>query len=382
MALPHVGSWEYGGAFFATQGLPMTAVAERLEPPELFDYFVEQRAAMGLTIVPLDHRSGGTLMTTLRNGGLVGLLCDRDIERTGIEVEFFGETTTMPPGPATLALRSGAVLVTGAVYSGPGQRSPGGRGTAARHHPDRHPACRRRPADPGDRHPAGGPHPACPRTVARLPAAVAGRPAGDHPGHGRDTGVSAEHIPRATEQGTTAPRLGDDGERRVAVPPVPVPDAGPTAANGAHAGNGSGPTGELRFRTLEEHESDVVAVVSAEGRFLFVSKSAEALLGYDISNVDRPGRLPAPRLVQRRPGAFPLRRSGGPTAVLPLAGDRDHPCRREPDRPRGGRGQSPRRPDRWDRAQHPRHHRAEAARTAGPRSTGVRTSSSSHWPTV
>jgi KDO2-lipid IV(A) lauroyltransferase len=38
----------------------------------------------------------------------------------GIEVEFFGEATTMPAGPATLALRTGATLVTGAVYSGPG----------------------------------------------------------------------------------------------------------------------------------------------------------------------------------------------------------------------------------------------------------------------
>ena len=53
-------------------------------------------------------------------GGLVGLLSDRDVGGNGIEVEFFGETTTMPAGPATLALRSGARLVTGAVYSGPG----------------------------------------------------------------------------------------------------------------------------------------------------------------------------------------------------------------------------------------------------------------------
>jgi lauroyl/myristoyl acyltransferase len=37
-----------------------------------------------------------------------------------VEVEFFGETTTMPPGPATLALRTGAALMTAAVYSGPG----------------------------------------------------------------------------------------------------------------------------------------------------------------------------------------------------------------------------------------------------------------------
>ncbi len=120
MALPHVGSWEYGGAFLATQGLPMTSVAERIEPPQLFEFFVEQRAAMGLTIVPLDGSSGGSLISTLRAGGLVGLLSDRDLAGNGIEVEFFGETTTMPAGPATLALRTGAPLVTGAVYSGPG----------------------------------------------------------------------------------------------------------------------------------------------------------------------------------------------------------------------------------------------------------------------
>ncbi len=120
MALPHVGSWEYGGAFLATQGLPMTSVAERIEPPELFEFFVKERAAMGLTIVPLDQSSGRSIMGTLRAGGLVGLLSDRDVAGNGIEVEFFGETTTMPGGPATLALRSGARLVTGAVYSGPG----------------------------------------------------------------------------------------------------------------------------------------------------------------------------------------------------------------------------------------------------------------------
>jgi len=121
LALPHVGSWEYGGAFLAGTGYPMTAVAERIEPPELFDYFVEQRAAMGLTIVPLDSDSGAAMIKTLREGKLVGLLCDRDLLENGIEVEFFGETTTMPAGPATLAMRTGAPLLTSAVYSGPGR---------------------------------------------------------------------------------------------------------------------------------------------------------------------------------------------------------------------------------------------------------------------
>lgn len=121
MALPHVGSWEWGGAFLASEGYPMTSVAERIEPPALFEWFVEERRAMGLTIVPLGPDSGAAVLKTLRSGGLVGLLCDRDIVGDGVGVEFFGERTTFPAGPATLALRTGAVLVAAAVYSGPGQ---------------------------------------------------------------------------------------------------------------------------------------------------------------------------------------------------------------------------------------------------------------------
>ena len=113
-------------------GYPMTSVAERLEPPELYDWFVEQRQAMGLTIVPLGQRlRAGRCSRRCAQGRLVGLLCDRDIVGNGIEVEFFGETTTFPAGPATLALRTGAALLAAAVYSGPG------RDHTARHHPPR-----------------------------------------------------------------------------------------------------------------------------------------------------------------------------------------------------------------------------------------------------
>ncbi|MDA8359507.1 MAG: phosphatidylinositol mannoside acyltransferase [Actinomycetota bacterium] len=121
MALPHVGSWEWGGSFLASQGYPMTSVAERIEPPALFEWFVEERKAIGLTIVPLGPGSGPAVLRTLRAGGLVGLLCDRDLVGDGVEVEFFGERTTLPAGPATLALRTGAVLVGAVVYSGPGR---------------------------------------------------------------------------------------------------------------------------------------------------------------------------------------------------------------------------------------------------------------------
>lgn len=119
MALPHVGTWEWGGTWLALQGYPMTSVAEPVEPRRLYDWFVTQREAMRLTIVPLGPDVGTVLLRTLRAGKLVGLLCDRDVLGNGVEVEFFGERTKLPGGPATLALRTGAAILPTAVYSRP-----------------------------------------------------------------------------------------------------------------------------------------------------------------------------------------------------------------------------------------------------------------------
>ena len=121
VALPHVGSWEWGGSFLNSLDLGMTAVAEVLEPPSLFEWFRAKREAIGIRVAPLDDRAGSTLLATLRAGGVIGLLCDRDIQGNGVEVQFFGERVTLPAGPATLALRTGATLVAAACYMGPGR---------------------------------------------------------------------------------------------------------------------------------------------------------------------------------------------------------------------------------------------------------------------
>jgi len=120
MALPHVGAWEWGGAWLALEGMPMTAVVERIEPARLFEWFAGQRRHMGLTAVPLGDGSGAVILRALRNKELVGLVSDRDLVGNGVEVEFFGERTTLPAGAATMALRTDAVLLPVTVYSGPG----------------------------------------------------------------------------------------------------------------------------------------------------------------------------------------------------------------------------------------------------------------------
>lgn len=119
LALPHLGFWDLGGLWLTLKGYPMTTVAEPLDPPDLFEWFRAQREALGLTIHPLGSDTPGRLSSALKAGRLVGLVADRDLIGNGVEVEFFGEVTTLPAGPAVLALRTGAPLFPSIVYQRP-----------------------------------------------------------------------------------------------------------------------------------------------------------------------------------------------------------------------------------------------------------------------
>jgi KDO2-lipid IV(A) lauroyltransferase len=124
LALPHVGGWEVGGSWLVRQGYPLAVVVEAVEPPELFEWFVGLRRSFGLKVIPLGQGAGTEVMRALRANEVVALLCDRDIGGGGVEVDFFGERTTLPAGPGTLALRVGAPILPTAVYfAGPGHHA-------------------------------------------------------------------------------------------------------------------------------------------------------------------------------------------------------------------------------------------------------------------
>ena len=116
LALPHLGGWEWAGRWAADLGNKMTVVVEPIEPPELFEWFAELRRKFGMTVIPLGPEAGPAVLRALRNNEVLCLLSDRDITGGGVEVEFFGEKTTLPAGPATLALRTGAALLPTAAY--------------------------------------------------------------------------------------------------------------------------------------------------------------------------------------------------------------------------------------------------------------------------
>jgi KDO2-lipid IV(A) lauroyltransferase len=127
MFLGHMGNWDFGGAWSTTQLGPVTTVAERLKPEELFDEFVAFRERLGMRIIPL---TGGSdvfreLTAACRAGALVALLADRDLTNGGIEVDFCGQRARMAVGPAALAVNTGAALHPCMVHYEP---RPQGRG--------------------------------------------------------------------------------------------------------------------------------------------------------------------------------------------------------------------------------------------------------------
>lgn len=111
--LPHMANWDWAGAWACATGMPLSTVAERLRPERLYDEFVAYRTTLGMQILPLTGGDSALprLEEWLHGGGLVCLLADRDLSRTGVEVELCGAVARLPRGPALLARRTGAPLV-------------------------------------------------------------------------------------------------------------------------------------------------------------------------------------------------------------------------------------------------------------------------------
>ena len=117
LALPHMGSWELGGAWLAALDYNPFVVVERLKPPELFELFTSTRTKLGMNIIAHDDHPTSKLMAALNEGSLICLVADRDISKRGVVVDFFGAARRMPTGPASLALKTGATILPICMYS-------------------------------------------------------------------------------------------------------------------------------------------------------------------------------------------------------------------------------------------------------------------------
>ncbi len=118
LTLPHLGNWDWAGAWAARYFGSLCTVAERLRPEGVFQKFLKARESRGITLMALTG-DGGTyeyLREHVNQGRLVALLGDRDVAKSGMGNQFFGHRAALPIGAALLALDTGRPLFTCAPW--------------------------------------------------------------------------------------------------------------------------------------------------------------------------------------------------------------------------------------------------------------------------
>jgi KDO2-lipid IV(A) lauroyltransferase len=124
-ATGHIGNWDLAGAAFAASGRPVSALVETLQPARWNERVQRTRVAAGVKAIPIE--SGvRDMLTALRKREGLAVLVDRPLVSEGVPVTFFGRTTRVPGGAATLAIRTGSPVVPAALV-----RDPGGSGYLA-----------------------------------------------------------------------------------------------------------------------------------------------------------------------------------------------------------------------------------------------------------
>ncbi|MBI4341806.1 MAG: lysophospholipid acyltransferase family protein [Candidatus Omnitrophica bacterium] len=107
----HLGNWELGAAAIRRLAGPMSVVALRHADPRLDGLFTRQRQRCALEVIAVGEGAAQRSLARLRQGGLVGLLGDREFGAHGLSLTLFGRRATLPEGPALLSLRSHAPIV-------------------------------------------------------------------------------------------------------------------------------------------------------------------------------------------------------------------------------------------------------------------------------
>ena len=116
----HVGGMDLIGPGLHVHGEALHVVADDTTYGRLYDHLKQIRARHGLYLIGWRNLRG--IFKALRARENVVLFCDGGFRRGDVPVEFLGEATTFPIGPASLSARTGAPMLP--VYC---QRTPDDR---------------------------------------------------------------------------------------------------------------------------------------------------------------------------------------------------------------------------------------------------------------
>lgn len=107
----HVGCFDFFGQALAAVGFPVTVVTGRTTSRFIFDGVKHLRSHRGNKMVEPTPSGVRTVIKRLRAGKYAAFVADRDFFQNGEKVVFFGEPTTLPPGPVRIARDTGAAII-------------------------------------------------------------------------------------------------------------------------------------------------------------------------------------------------------------------------------------------------------------------------------
>jgi KDO2-lipid IV(A) lauroyltransferase len=107
----HVSNWDMLAAAAAVYGYPTNAVTNELPSGGLNRLVVASRARIGMKMIPLGPASLRGIIKALTRNEVVALACDLFSGERGVSVPFFNRPALFPPGPASIALKTGAPII-------------------------------------------------------------------------------------------------------------------------------------------------------------------------------------------------------------------------------------------------------------------------------
>jgi len=122
MISAHIGNWEMAPPFVSNYfKKPVVSVARQVGPEPLGRWIYWLRTRFGNII--LDKKGALPAMArTLKKGNILGILIDQGTKRSeGVEVKFFGKTTTATPVAAMLARRFDSAVLLSYCIREPGK---------------------------------------------------------------------------------------------------------------------------------------------------------------------------------------------------------------------------------------------------------------------
>jgi KDO2-lipid IV(A) lauroyltransferase len=117
----HIGNWELLAGYVAGKGVPISAIARRINDPRLNQLMVDFRASNGVhSILRESPDSSREILRVLRGRNALGLVMDQDIMAPSVSVPFFGHLARTPVAAAALAVRKNLPVVPAFARRRPG----------------------------------------------------------------------------------------------------------------------------------------------------------------------------------------------------------------------------------------------------------------------